>query len=237
MSTLKKLIELETNEIGYHEGANNDNKFGIRYGLNYEPWCVIFQWCMCKDAGVPFPDAAHCTYVRNYAVSKGQWVTGDYKAGDLFILPNDSHIGLIVEILDGGNVRTIEGNCGDAVSSITRNVSSFSGAYRPQYEEADNSEYQSDEDSEMGISNGGEGIPMITFGEVSSATWHKYTDDTAMVQLMLNKLGYDCGHVDGEYGARTKAMIRNFQHDRGLTEDGVVGPNTWSELFMCEFMW
>jgi peptidoglycan hydrolase-like protein with peptidoglycan-binding domain len=36
--------------------------------------------------------------------------------------------------------------------------------------------------------------------------------------------------VDGVFGAKTEAATLAFQKARGLTADGIIGPNTWSEL-------
>jgi peptidoglycan hydrolase-like protein with peptidoglycan-binding domain len=37
--------------------------------------------------------------------------------------------------------------------------------------------------------------------------------------------------ADGQFGTRTRAAVRLFQQDRGLTQDGVVGPQTLVEVF------
>lgn len=57
-----------------------------------------------------------------------------------------------------------------------------------------------------------------------------YTNDVAGVQRALRHRGYDPGSVDGVFGPETEQAVRRFQRDRGLTEDGVVGPQTGSAL-------
>ncbi|WP_176560094.1 N-acetylmuramoyl-L-alanine amidase [Brevibacillus dissolubilis] len=55
---------------------------------------------------------------------------------------------------------------------------------------------------------------------------HKVRD----LQQMLQAGGFDCGPMDGYYGPRTEAAVRNLQQLNGLKTDGVVGPNTWKKL-------
>ena len=50
------------------------------------------------------------------------------------------------------------------------------------------------------------------------------------VQTRLKKLGYYTYTVDGIWGSRTRAAVRKFQSDYGLTVDGVVGKNTEKAL-------
>jgi peptidoglycan hydrolase-like protein with peptidoglycan-binding domain len=51
------------------------------------------------------------------------------------------------------------------------------------------------------------------------------------VQQRLNDLGYPCGTVDGEFGAKTESAVKAFQKAKNLTVDGEVGPETWAVLF------
>ena len=51
------------------------------------------------------------------------------------------------------------------------------------------------------------------------------------LQERLNLLGYDCGTVDGIFGAGTRTQVVAFQNDQGLTADGIVGTATWKALY------
>ncbi|MGE5485927.1 MAG: L,D-transpeptidase family protein [Ignavibacteriales bacterium] len=55
-------------------------------------------------------------------------------------------------------------------------------------------------------------------------------DDVRMVQERLKALGYYDGDTDGFYGPVTAGAVIAFQRARGLDPDGIVGPDTYSEL-------
>ena len=52
------------------------------------------------------------------------------------------------------------------------------------------------------------------------------------LQEELIRRGYDLGKwgADSDYGKATEAAVKKFQHDNGLTEDGICGPATWNAL-------
>lgn len=55
-------------------------------------------------------------------------------------------------------------------------------------------------------------------------------DEVEELQALLNaKFGYNL-EVDGDYGSKTEAAVKDFQKKHGLTADGVVGPKTWAKL-------
>lgn len=57
------------------------------------------------------------------------------------------------------------------------------------------------------------------------------------VQRRLLALGFDLGPsgVDGVFMGATLAAVRSFQREHGLSEDGVVGDETWSALVDATF--
>ncbi|MGA0615967.1 peptidoglycan recognition protein family protein [Paracoccus sp. KR1-242] len=63
--------------------------------------------------------------------------------------------------------------------------------------------------------------PTIRRGDVGSPV----TD----MQRRLEAYGYDIT-PDSIFGRLTEAAVKQFQRSRGLTADGIVGPNTWSRL-------
>jgi len=54
--------------------------------------------------------------------------------------------------------------------------------------------------------------------------------DVALLQRILNNLGYQAGTEDGIFGPRTEAAVRAFQKDHRLPAIGVVGPRTTASL-------
>lgn len=55
-------------------------------------------------------------------------------------------------------------------------------------------------------------------------------DTVKELQVMLTKLGYACGAIDGAYGTQTCAAVMAFQGDHGLEADGIAGEKTLTAL-------
>lgn len=64
--------------------------------------------------------------------------------------------------------------------------------------------------------------PLIRAGERS--------ERVVDVQARLRGLGHSITDDLGSFDAATTAAVRAFQQSRGIIVDGIVGPNTWSEL-------
>ncbi len=127
-------VSVARGQVGYREGANNDNKYGEWFGMNHVAWCVIFVcWCAAQS-GAPIP--TNLSYVGDmtaYFQSRGKYrtVSSGYipQAGDLMI-QGDRHIGIVVSATRS-SVQTIEGNCSDSVRAMTRYYSEISGFCTP----------------------------------------------------------------------------------------------------------
>ncbi len=62
-------------------------------------------------------------------------------------------------------------------------------------------------------------------------------DLVKVLQQLLNKFGFSI-KVDGFFGAKTEAAVKQFQervsdHDLKFPVDGIVGPKTWNALGAC----
>ncbi len=52
-----------------------------------------------------------------------------------------------------------------------------------------------------------------------------------MLQCLLNNsLDHVTMSQDGSFGPATKSAVKRFQYCDYLTQDGIVGPQTWGEL-------
>jgi len=55
-------------------------------------------------------------------------------------------------------------------------------------------------------------------------------DDVSALQNRLIEMGFNCGKVDGIYGIRTEAAVKEFQKSVGIVVDGKCGPATLISL-------
>ena len=52
-----------------------------------------------------------------------------------------------------------------------------------------------------------------------------------LVEFVLSAKGFYFGAMDASFGSGLTASVKSFQKEKGLTADGVIGPNTWYKLF------
>lgn len=56
-------------------------------------------------------------------------------------------------------------------------------------------------------------------------------DEVKRIQRKLQEKNHYHGPVDGIFGGGTESAVKAFQRAESLSIDGIVGPNTWKELF------
>ena len=152
MATAEQVLVIARAELGYTENprGSNKTKYGAWFGMNGQPWCMMFvQWCFAQAGAadlLPNTTTASCGTMMRAAQAAGCWVTGDYRPGDVVIydFPGGAatdHTG-IVESVTASGVIAIEGNTGagnDAnggqVQRRPRSNDVIKGAVRPAYEE------------------------------------------------------------------------------------------------------
>ena len=157
--SIERVIELARADLGYTESPPNSNntKFGAAYGLQGQPWCLIFLWWLFREAGESaafFGGAktASCGTLLRWYREQGQTVpVSEVQPGDIVILnfhgtKDMEHCGLVVDVpASGAYVETIEGNTspgregsqdnGGCVALKTRLPSQIVAVCRPEYKE------------------------------------------------------------------------------------------------------
>lgn len=154
MAEAEKILEIARAELGTRESPPYSNR--VRYNTWYYgrevsgksyPWCMVFvQWCFAR-AGVALPvKTASCGALMSAAKQAGQWVSGDYRPGDVVIydFPGGGatdHTGIVERVTPAG-VVAIEGNTsragsqsdGGEVCRKDRPYRQIVGAVRPRFE-------------------------------------------------------------------------------------------------------
>lgn len=75
-------------------------------------------------------------------------------------------------------------------------------------------------------------VSTTSYALTSHPTLRLGSRGSAVVDLQnrLRAAGFNPGPSDGIFGNGTLAAVKAFQRSRGLSADGVVGPNTWGKL-------
>ncbi len=209
------------------------NDYARRHGLYVmkalEPWCAMYVSAVFIAAGLPqiIPVGVNCAAMVTEAQRRGLWIEDD----DYLPAPGDiiqydweddgsgdnrgepDHIGLVASV-SGSRIGVLEGNCADAVRSLSRarGERSIRGYIVPDYRSA--------------AEPGGLVLPMLRWGSRGQTV--------QAMQGVLIALGYDCGPAgaDGDFGGGTETALRRFQRERGLDSDGICGPLSWYALLI-----
>lgn len=208
-------------DAGYYNGS----KQGV-------PWCSVFvDWCHYIAAGKSKILAqevscqsgkygASCTYSMGYYQNAGRFFTEDPRPGDQIYFGSGKtaeHTGIVRKV-DGSRVYTVEGNTSGVSGVVSNGGGVFCKSYalgdrailgygRPRFDQTEST-----------------GLPTVKKGSKGECV--------RALQLLLIGNGCDCGAwgADGNFGSATENAVLFYQKSRGLSQDGMAGPETWGSL-------
>ena len=224
--TLAQTIAYAKSQIGETDGGKY---FKIAFGYR-----SLADWCAAWCSAVKVQGELDCPYFPNgFAFDKrdlkvigDRWVEPrDLQPGDFIGFDWDGggqyggdHVGLVVERVAAGDYWTVEGNCGAQVKLKHRTIANcrtynndgslkgigIIGGIRPKYKK---------EVKPLKLTQRGDRGPEVI-----------------VIQNLLNLRGITNMHVDGIFGAKTEAGVKEFQKLVGIYPDGKVGAKTWPAL-------
>jgi peptidoglycan hydrolase-like protein with peptidoglycan-binding domain len=234
--TAAEFLKVARSQLGYVEGNNNDTKFGKWYGMNHQPWCDMFvSWCGAQSGGGDIIGKFASTVVHANWFKKAERWGKSPKVGSIvfFDFPNDgvdriSHVGIVEAVRSDGRITTIEGNTssgesgsqanGGGVYRRNRAVSSVVGYGYPNYASAGSSQSLNSSTPEWPGRYIQLDDPLMRGDDVKS--W----------QAQMKKRGWTI-EVDGIFGKQSRDVLIQFQREKGLDDDGVLGPQSWKAAF------
>ena len=232
-----KYCHLRTKEVfPLDAGDGNYTYFGNFCGINPGQWCAMFVTTVITEAcGGDREKAKAAMYGVWPYTSCGQiWDvapvsncirasrTARPKKGDIIIFSNDGrsrdHTG-IIEDVDSVRVYTIEGNSGNMVRrrQYNRGDSWIYGYIHPVYDECEDDYIKAPRYDDFCYPS----IPELSKGNSGLAV--------SFLQEMLYYF-HDIA-IDGMFGQETERIVMKFQSENALSVDGVVGKQTWTQLF------
>jgi cell wall-associated NlpC family hydrolase len=176
-SEADKIVAMARSQIGTKENPRGSNKvkyntayYGSAVSGNAYPWCCAFVWWVFRECGLSKlfyggDKTAYCPTAVSWFKKKGQWVTKNYKPGDVIFFDyegngNADHIG-IVESVNGKKVTCIEGNYSDSVARVVR-TNYIMGAGRPAYSSTKMADASSGGTASTNTSSKSSGIKIFT---------------------------------------------------------------------------
>ena len=253
-----KLCLWAEEQLGYHEGDGNSNKYAETPGLSEmygwnpqnQPWCDVFVdsgfidcfglAAACAMTYQPMGSgSALCKQSAQYYKDNGAFYqrpeVGDqvffYASGDI------NHTGIVIRVV-GGSVVTVEGNSSDQVAErcYSAGDSSIAGYGRPNWAIVAGESIDPRPADHIADAGKKGDEPRSYALRLPYLSRGNFGELVAAVQTLLILEGYPCGPdgADGDFGQNTETAVRKFQEQLGLTADGIVGPETGAALFDTE---
>lgn len=223
MSSAADTLNVERSYLGVAEETppphSNRTIIGEKFGWNGVAWCAEFVSVCMAEAGVAFNGSASCSVLvaRYQSGENGEWLgnpgTVGLRPGDNgFLGSRGQDHTFLVESVDGDVVHCIDGNWGDRVCRVSRPVGAIFGFGRPNYDGA--------AADELPPPSATAGRPILRHGSQGTPVGDE--------QRWLNAFAAAGLEVDDDFGDNTQAAVEAFQRSNGLTDDGIVGPDTYA---------
>ena len=259
-AAVEKLLTWLRSQIGYHEGAGNQNKYAdivqkaIGWYAQGQPWCSIFviaamvecfglEMACAMLCTAPGLASAACRANADCFKAAGRFSrfprVGDqiffYYSGDI------NHTG-IVEKISGNKITTIEGNSSDRVRRNTYSASDpiIAGYGSPRWEllaEEKTEETEENGNEEKPVINDTEAHPITEVKNMAAlvplltlAVKDEKREDVKAFQALFNIRFSGELKINGYYDEKTEAACRYVQEAYGIDIDGECGRDTWAAL-------
>lgn len=220
-----------------------------------KPWCATFASAVGIKCGLTdiMPTEISCSKLIALYKNLGRWQENDAyipSPGDLVMYDwgdsgngdnkgNPDHVG-IVESVNNGIIRVIEGNINDEVGyrELEVNGKYIRGFCLPNYaskvvENSNKPGTESDKSSNKPLNE--------KYGKEITVTLHQLKkgcngEEVRALQILLMGRGYDVGKAgaDGDFGTATRNAVIKYQRDHGLDADGIAGKDTITALMHNE---
>lgn len=226
MWTLNETIAYAKSQVGQTNGKV--------YAKIAVGWESPYDWCAYFCSAIKIKGQLDCPYFpngfafdkRDLSVIGDRWVEPrDLQPGDFIGFDWDGggqyggdHVGYVVQRVAAGDYWTVEGNCGGEVRLKHRTIENTRSYYS--------------DGSIKGIGIIG-GIRPKYKEEVKALKLTQRGDrgaEVIVIQHLLNLRGITNMKVDGIFGAKTEAGVKEFQKLVGIYPDGKVGAKTWPAL-------
>lgn len=258
--TAQDVIKVALTFEGVKESPANSNNvqfnthfYGREVSGSSYPWCAVFLWDVFRLAGASdlYYGGAKTAYtptLANYYKNKNAWFVSPQVGDIVFFQFNGSnrinHVGLVIEVLGNGKIKTIEGNTSagnDANGGqvqVRERSSYIKGYGRPNYANSTSTAYTQkdfikDVQAALGVTvDGIAGAKTLAATITLSKVKNKNHEVVYYVQKYLNTLGCNCGTPDGSFGGQTYAGVCAYQKAYMTTPDGVISASgkTWKKL-------
>lgn len=251
------MVELAQSWVGIKEGSAGHKEIIAIY--NSQPklprgvkmttklaWCAATTTALAVKLGYTDIVPCECSCSRLIAIAKemGIWIEDesitptpgmlclydfdDNGRGDNTGAPE--HVGVVVTE-GGGEFKVVEGNAdinrdgkdGVEIRTMKVNGKNLRGFIAPKYDPEPTEEVRPKEE-----------VPEPCDYQLGMYYLRRGDEGAAVeaLQILLIGRGYGCGRwgADGEFGSATEGAVKAAQHDAGIEEDGVAGPDTFSYL-------